>query len=108
MEKYKIEDVITLMENRQQDQFEKMKEQAVSIYENIQPINLLKNTIQEIAMPSENNHLNIIQNFIGVATGFISKKLFIGKSNNPIKSIIGTLIEIKLANYLSNKLSEKK
>jgi hypothetical protein len=59
-------------------------------------------------MQSENNHLNIIQNLIGVATGFISKKIFMGKSHNPIKSIIGTLIEVKLANYFSNKLSREK
>jgi hypothetical protein len=31
-----------------------------------------------------------------------------GKSNNLIKGVVGTFLEVKLANYLSNKLNSSK
>jgi hypothetical protein len=108
MKKDTLATAIAVLENQQHDEFELLKKQVMLIYKNIQSVNILKNTIQNIAIPAEDHQLNIIKNIIGVTTAFISKKIFMGKSNNLIKGVVGTFLEVKLANYLSNKLNSSK
>ena len=79
---------------------EQLKNQFDVAYESIKPINLVKNLFHEvIAAPEIKN--NLLSNLIGFGTGFISKKLLLGATHNPIKKVLGTLFEFAVANVAS-------
>lgn len=85
------EAIIALKEKRTKD-LVLLKEQLLTAYESLKPINLIKSTFQEATSSSEIKS-NIIGSAIGIGTGFISKKLWMGSSHNPVKRIFGTLIQ---------------
>ena len=79
---------------------EQLKYQFDVAYESIKPINLVKNLFQQVtASPDIRN--NLLSNIIGFSTGFISKKLLLGSSHNPIKKVLGTLFEFAVANTVA-------
>lgn len=99
--------LIEQLEVKKRFQEQDLKNHLSEIYESIKPATIIKNTMHDLAIPFENDKQGMLQNLISIGTGFISKKLFMGKSTNPLKSLIGSFLEVKLANYISNKLGEK-
>lgn len=69
-------------------------------YEKLKPINLIKSSIKE-AIASPNLKSNIVNTVLGLATGFIAKKLVVGKTHNPLSKIAGMLIEVGVANKVT-------
>lgn len=79
---------------------EQLKNQFDVAYESVKPLNVVKNLFQEItASPDIKN--NLLNNLIGLGTGFLSKKLLLGSPHNPIKKVLGTLFEFAVANTVS-------
>ena len=77
-----------------------LKEQFDVAYESVKPINMIKNLFHEVtASPEIKNDL--LSNVIGFGTGFLSKKLLLGSSHNPVKKVFGTLFEFAVANMVS-------
>lgn len=79
---------------------EQLKNQFDVAYESIKPINLVKNLFHEVTASPEIKN-NLLSNLIGFGTGFISKKLLLGATHNPIKKVLGTLFEFAVANVAS-------
>ena len=71
-----------------------------SAIEKLKPINLIKNSIKEV-ITAPNLQNNIINNVIGLASGFLTKKLVVGKTHNPISKLVGMLIEVGVANKVT-------
>ena len=92
-----LNEKIAFLQKKQSEELVLLKEQFFSIYENLKPINLIKNTLQEITSSSEIKS-NLINSAIGVTTGFLSKKIMIGSTHNPFKKLLGTLVEFVIAN----------
>lgn len=100
-----IKSEIYRLEIKQSLELTLLKTQLNTTFDKLKPINLLKDTITEVTESSElKNHL--LNNVMGLLTGFISKKLMIGTTSNPIKNILGTLIEFVIANVVA-KNSER-
>lgn len=93
------------LKNRQKEELILLKNQLNASLEKLKPINLLKETVKDVRNSSDLKS-NLLNNAIGISTGFLSKKLLIGNSSNPIKKIIGTFIEFAVAN-IAVKNSEK-
>ena len=93
------EAIIALQEKRAKE-LALLKEQLYTTYESLKPINLIKSTFREVSSSPEINN-NILGNAIGIGTGFISKKLWMGSSHNPVKRIFGTLIQFAVASVVS-------
>ena len=79
---------------------EKRAKDLVFLKEQLQPGNLIKSTFREVSSS------NVIKNkilgpAIGLGTGFIFKKLWMGNSHNPVKRIFGTLIQFTFASVVS-------
>lgn len=49
---------------------------------------------------------NILSNVIGITTGYLTKKVLLGSTHNPIKRILGTLLQFVITNVVT-KHSEK-
>ena len=91
---------ILVLENRQAAEGKILKEQFLLAYESIKPINLIKNTVKEVAELNDIKD-NIINTSVGLATGFVSKRLFVGSSHNPFKKLFGTVLMFGITNIVS-------
>ena len=82
--KYEIE----RLEELQSIQGRQLKEQFYMTYESLKPINLLKNTLKDI---SNSPYLidNIIGTGMGMVSGFLTKKIFVGVSGSMFRKLIG-------------------
>lgn len=63
-------------------------------------MNLLKNGIREVAASSDLK-TNLVNTAIGLTAGVVAKKLYTGKSKNPITIMLGTLLEVGVTNFIS-------
>lgn len=95
-----LNEAISLLENKRAEELKLLKEQLHLVSESLKPINLIKNTWHEVASSPEIKN-NIVNNTIGLATGYLTKKVLFGASHNPVKKLIGTLLQFAVANVVS-------
>jgi len=77
-----------------------LRDQFHLTYESLKPINLLRHTFKEISSSTEIKD-GMLNNVIGLTTGYFTKAILIGSSANPIKKIIGTLLQFAVATLVS-------
>lgn len=93
---------IILLKAKQAEELQLLKEQMHLTYETLKPLNLIKNTFkQAVASPEIKNGL--VNNAIGLATGYLSKKVLVGATHNPFKKILGAIIEFSVASYVAKR-----
>ncbi len=83
---------IQLLEIEQTFKMQQLKEQFYITSDSFKPFNMLKSTIKD-AISYPNIIDNILSTTIGLATGYISKKIVVGKSNNIFRNIIGSVLQ---------------
>ena len=77
-----------------------LKEQFLLTYESLKPVNILKNTLKEVATtPLLIN--NIIGTTVGLATGYLTKKVVIGASGNIFRNLLGAVLQFGVTNVVS-------
>lgn len=87
----------------EQRQIAEIRYTASQLGRSIAPGALIKNAISNVAAsPSLRNSL--LDTAIGLGTGFVGKKLFVGKSRNIFKKLGGTALELILANLVRKKI----
>ncbi len=102
-----LKERIAFLEDRQNQETAVLKEQALDTYESIKPVNLLKNTLKDFSsQPTLKG--NILDGAISIATGYLTKKLIVGTSNNPIKKIAGTLFQVAITTLVAKNSSKIK
>ena len=101
-EKAALQETIKMLEQRQAKELTLLKDQFYVTYESIKPINIFKKAVHDIIGSSEIKN-DILSNVIGLATGFISKKIMVCSSKNPFKKIMGTILEYFVANFVTRK-----
>lgn len=95
-----LKNAIQLLEVEQTIKGQLLKEQFHLTYESLKPVNLLKNTLFDIAS-SPNLIDNIIGNVIGLATGYLSKKIFIGASGNIFRKLFGSVLQSGVSSFVT-------
>jgi hypothetical protein len=91
---------IKQLEEKQAEEWPLLKEQFFNTYESFKLINVLKHTLKEaISAPDLKN--NVINTAIGLTTGFVAKKTLIGKTYNPLKKLLGVVLEMTVANKIA-------
>lgn len=95
-----LKNAIQFLEAEQADNLLLLKEQFQLTYASLKPVNLLKSSLNDIA---ESPFLidNIISTAIGLATGSLSKKIFVGASGNKIRKIIGSVLQFGVINFVA-------
>ena len=95
-----LRNAIRLLEVEQDIKGRQLKDQLYITYESLKPINLLRNTLKEI---SSSQYLidNISGTALGLAGGFLSKKIFVGKSGNAFRKLIGSILQYGITNLVS-------
>ncbi len=84
---------IALLEIKQDYELVLLKEQGLITYESLRPINLIKKTFKDLTRTPDFKD-DVLNTTLGMAAGYISKKATIGSSHNPLKQILGTLIQM--------------
>ncbi|MGA2408622.1 MAG: hypothetical protein ABSF81_18000 [Bacteroidales bacterium] len=95
-----LKNAIQLLEIEQGIKGQLLKEQFYLTYESLKPINILKKTLKEI---SSSPYLidNISGTAMGLASGFLSKKIFVGTSGNIFRKLIGSLLQFGITNVVT-------
>jgi len=88
-----LKNSIELLEIEQAEKLRRLKEQSLLSIEIIKPMNLFKNAVKDI-VTSPRLFDNMLDTGVGLATGFITKKIFIGSSANIIRKLLGTVLQL--------------
>lgn len=100
-----IEQRIERLQAKQKIEFQIVKLQLESSFESLKPINLVKDTFNQV-QESPKIKQNIIKTTVGILGGYLSKQLLIGKSNNPLTKISGAVIQYLVTNFITNKVDQ--
>ena len=87
-----LEEAIQLLQLQRKEEEIALKEEFKLIFEKIQPINIIQDTVNEL-VESKSLQTDVIHLGVGTATGFAIRKLIIGESKNPIAQVVGRMIE---------------
>lgn len=95
-----LQDAIQLLESEQEVKKQLLKEQFYITYESLKPISLLKSAIDDI---SSSPYLvdNLSGTAIGLATGYLTKKLVVGTSGNLIRKLVGSILQFGVTNIVA-------
>lgn len=92
---------IQLLEVEQSFKGQALKQHFRLAYESLKPANLILNALKDITQ-SPNLVENIIGNVLGLATGYVSKKVFVGTSDNLFRKLLGYVMQFGVTNVVSN------
>ena len=102
-----LRDAIGFLEAERVFKAEVLKEQFRLTYESYKPVNLLKNTLKDIAS-SPNLVNNVIGAAIGLGTGYLSKKIVVGGSGNIFRKLLGIIVQMGVTNAVNQHPDEIK
>jgi hypothetical protein len=91
------------LEVHQKENLQMLKEDLQEIIENLTPLNHIKNVIADSEISSENIGQNILNDAIGISSGYITKRLMFGSSSNPVKKVMGSMFQFIVAKFVSNQ-----
>lgn len=95
-----LKSAIAHLENKQNEERKALRQQFDITYESIKPVNLLKNTLKEAASNVEIRESLFVM-VVGITTGYLSKKIFIGTSHSPLKKLIGAALLFGVTNVVA-------
>ena len=95
-----LNELIVLTEQQYHTDLRLLREQFHVAYESVKPINLIKNLVHEVTETPEIKN-DVIGNIMGIATGFISKKLMVDEKSSTFKKVLGTILQFGVTNIVS-------
>ena len=95
-----LKHAIHLLEEDQAIKGQLLKEQVFITYESLKPVNLLKTTLKDL---STSPYLieNIVGSAVGLATGYVSKKIVVGASANIFRKLFGSILQFGVTNLVA-------
>ena len=94
---------IQLLELRQKSEMALIKEEFEVIIENLKPVNLVKNTLEDI-IDSKEIQANVFDLSLGAVSGMLAKKIVVGDSDNSVLNFTGNLV----GNFISQKTIQER
>jgi hypothetical protein len=95
-----LKNAIQLLEVEQAVNGQLLKEQFHLAYESLKPVNLLKGTLKDIAFsPYLIDY--ILGTAMGLATGYLSKKIAVSASGNMLRKLFGSILQFGVTNVVA-------
>jgi len=88
------------MEVQQKQDGADLKAAVAKVHESIKPVNIIKNAIHS-ATHIEEWEENTAQRALVMGIGFLARRAIIGKTNNPVKKVLGIAIQFGINNLLT-------
>ena len=102
-----LRESILLLEIKQAEEEALLRAQFQLTYESLKPVNLIKNTLDEITdLPDFKGTL--LDTSLSLVAGYVSKKLVIGSSHNPFKQMFGSILQMGVTNIVSKNITDIK
>jgi hypothetical protein len=98
-----LKESIRLLEIRQAEEGQALKEHFKLTLESFNPINLLKSAVSELTGGSEMKN-TLFDTIISVVTGFITKKIMIRSGGNPIMRVVGALLQFGVTTLVAKNV----
>ncbi|MDZ4664059.1 MAG: hypothetical protein SGJ15_04220 [Bacteroidota bacterium] len=95
-----LKESIYLLEIKQAHEALLLKEQFKQTVENLRPINLIKDKLSDI-ISSPNLKHDVINGVLGLAAGYLSKKIVVGSTHNPLKKLLGAVLQMGVTSLVS-------
>lgn len=95
-----LEDAIKLLKSKKSEDELLLKELFYMAYENVKPINMIKNLFKE-PEASQNMADNLLTASVGFGAGYLSKLLFQKIVRFPFKNIIGNALMMGVENLIT-------
>ena len=99
-----LREEIKTLEIKQAEEGQLLKEQLLITYENLKPINILKNIVKDFSS-SDKYKQDFLDIVAGMTSGFITKKIVVGRSKNPMLKLVGLAIQFGMTTLVSNKFN---
>jgi hypothetical protein len=97
----RLKNDIQTLEVEQAIKGQKLKDQLFLTYESFKPAKIIQSTLKDL-VSSPYMLDNIIDTGLSIATGYISKRIVVGASSNIIRKILGSIIQVSAAKFISN------
>lgn len=91
-----LKERILELEKKQEEGMSQIKQQATGIYESFKPVNIIKRSL-ESSMEIPEIKEKLIHSLLGLATGFITKKILVKKSDSNMGKVLGTILQFVIA-----------
>jgi uncharacterized protein YicC (UPF0701 family) len=105
--KFELKEAIQQLEHKKNIEGVELKKSIHQALENLQPINVIKNTLHDLVSSTEIKE-NLTDIAIGATSGMIVKSLVVGKTDSPISNITGSLVEMFVAKNVTKHMDSFK
>ena len=95
------------LEIKQMNERALIKAQFQIINEELKPVNLIKSAINDI-VKTPHYKGDIVNTILSYATGYLAKKAVTGSTHNPVKQILGVILQTGVTNAVSNNAGDIK
>lgn len=95
-----LKERIRFLEIRQSEQIQGLKEELNASFESLKPTNFVKNIFHELFSPPDGKN-DIVNSIVGMISGFVTRKVLVGHSKNPLKKLAASVAQIALSNGLA-------
>lgn len=103
--KYSVDDLnidIKLLELRQRQEWDELKDQIQLTKESLKPMRLIKKGLGEINITSSGSK-DILSTMLSIGAGYLSSKMVVGKTQSTFKRFLGSMIQLAVANFVTKK-----
>jgi len=77
-----------------------LKAQFYIVYDSLKPVNFLKSTLHDISS-SPLLVDNIMSTTMGIASGFLTNRIFVGASGSLIRKLLGSVLQFGVTNVVA-------
>lgn len=95
-----LESLIRSLEYKMAEDGRVLKEQLNEILKQLRPVNIYKNAVNAIGSSPEVN-AKLFNAALGMSAGYLAKRIFVRRSNNPFKKLLGAAIMLGVTNAVS-------
>jgi len=102
-----LKNAIQILEFDQQIRELELKEQVYLTVESLKPVNLIKSTLHEVA---SSRYLidNVLGATVSLASGYVSRKLVVGRSHNRFRKLFGAILQFGVTNVVAQRSDQIK
>ncbi len=93
-------DTIQFLQQEQAFKRQLLVDQLEISYESLKPLNLIKRALTEIGTSPDLTH-NITGTLLGLASGFLSRKILVGTSGNLFRKLLGSVLQFGITNVVA-------
>lgn len=95
-----LKESIEQLEKKQANEKELLIEEFRMTIENLRSVDFIKHKINDIISDPDLKK-NMLNTTLGLIAGYLSKKMIIGSTHNPLKQLFGTLLQAGVTAFVS-------